>query len=260
MAKHLHFASKPLQLFIQTQLSTDSIRKQTIEFKYGEWNIDPISQIARIQGKAFFNQVFFEVLDNKSFKDPESQWIIYERLVVDRQYIIDMCEHSELLNAFKFDKKIKTNTSDYSEVSFTAFCIILWDMHCKKETKQAKQIIRSFIEHYITQLFPNNKNHQPTQDELIKNISKALYQEWHIKPEIRESFKTKDDSVTFSLIAKITGFHPVTLITLEGERLKPTRKKAYKTLDEILKSDFSSLLTPTAVTAKKNTKIKSLNF
>ena len=259
MAKHLHFITKPIEQFINSQLIVNKISRQTIKYSSGQWVLDPITHIAHIKGEALFNQVFFNVVEKKGFKDPESQWKIYEKLVMDRQYIIEICKHSNLLDAFKIDKEIKFESSEYGEINFTSLCIILWDMHCKNEAKLCKQIIQSFFEHYIPQIFPNSIKKQLTQEELIKDISKNLYQKWNIKPDIKESFKITEDVVTFSLIAKTTEFHPVTLLTLEGKRLKPIRKKCYKTLHNMLKNNIATIPNLNPKVAKKSAKIKPLN-
>ena len=63
---------------------------------------------------------------------------------------------------------------------------------------------------------------------LKREIRKHLAQQWNIRPEIRESFNSNDDEVSFSLVAKISDHAPCELITLKGKRLKPTRIKAYQ--------------------------------
>ena len=259
MAKHLHFVSRPLHLHIQAKLGLNHSTKQTLALKDKQWLLDPITHIARIQGIALFNQIFFEVLNKKSFKDPESQWKVYSKLVIDRQYIIEVCKHSNLLEAFKINTIVKGDDASYGEVCFTALCVILWDIHCQKEV-QATQIIRNFIEHYIAQLFPKKKHQSETQENIVKEISKLLYQQWGIKPEIRESFKTDDDSVEFSLIARTHEYHPAVLITVKDKRLKPTRKKAYRTLLDLLKSDFYEVPKLVFKTTKKKMITKPLEY
>jgi len=72
-----------------------------------------------------------------------------------------------------------------------------------------------------------------------------------MRPDIRESFKECDDEISFSLIARISGYAPCLLITLKGKRLKPTRMKACQTVLQQLEQGLMELDTPKQNIAKK---------
>jgi len=131
----------------------------------------------------------------------------------------------------------KTSEQD---LHFIAYCCLLWDIHQQKDQTLLNTATDIFFGHFAATIFPP-ESRRDDLSKLKREIRKHLAQRWNIRPEIRESFKTNDDGVTFSLIARINGYAPCPLLTLQGKRLKPTRIKAYQDVLEGLQQDSLKL-------------------
>ena len=145
--------------------------------------------------------------------------------------------------------------SGYATQCYNAYCIILWDA-VANNNKLKINLTSGLVNHYLPTLYPN-KAKEKTPEQLKKDIAKCLAQQWHLKPEIKESFTTAEEGVTFSLTAKVKGYSTTTLITLQGKRLNITRTKAYKACLAHLNHAPKAL--PQALSAKKKDKSAPLS-
>lgn len=114
-----------------------------------------------------------------------------------------------------------------------AYCILLFDAHQADNKALERSMTLGLIQHFMPTLYPQQAQSQDTK-LLKQEIAKTLALKWHSRPEIKESFVTDEDHVRFSLICKLPRHAAVTLITVEGKRLKPTRFHGYQSALEQL--------------------------
>lgn len=238
MAKHLKFVTRPLRLHFEAYHTKS---KSGLYFDGTQCLINPANQIARIRGEALFNQHFFNALSEKNIHDDASRWQFYQVLVLNKHFLIEVCEHAGLLDGFVIDnlEQLKTDQNPlYGQYAFAAICIVLWDMEQRDKKPNPSHVVRHFIEHNAAQVVACKQPKKPMRDQQLQDIKHALYGKWGVMPAIKESFSTTADEVTFSLLAKSDKYQPVTLITLQGSRVKPTRTKAYQQLWQLTQSQF----------------------
>ena len=80
----------------------------------------------------------------------------------------------------------------------------MWDATANNNTLKSNLTI-GLVNHYLPTLYPT-KAKDKTPEQLKKEITKLLTQQWQLKPEIKESFETKEGEVTFSLNAKLARY------------------------------------------------------
>jgi hypothetical protein len=159
--------------------------------------------------------------------------------MLERKYVQEIVEKIKLLDYFKLPSDI--NGEQYRACCLTAYCILIWDIHlssaAQKDNSKVSSLLYSatkgFVLHYLPSLYPKISDKNDPQ-QLKKSIESLLAKQNQQRVKIKESFTSSDDVVTFSLIAKVKGEANKPLITITGERLKPTRLRAYKQVESEL--------------------------
>ncbi len=201
---------------------------------------------------------FFAFLRAKRMAQPETQLFFWRQFRTNHDLLPDLSGKTGLYDAFK--RQVPKNylkRTEEEEIHFTAYCCLLWDIQQRKENQLLTIATDKLFAHYAATLFPVEQ--RQTDPALLKrSIRKQLAAQWNIRPEIKESFQTGKEEVTFSLLAKIPGHHPYELITLQGKRLKPTRLKAHQNLLRYLEEGTYKPEQPSKRTPKKSVSTKPL--
>lgn len=205
--------------------------------------------IGFLQGEALLRLTFFSTLIEKSFSDPDNQNLYWQKLIEERNVIQQVVEHSQIHYFFNLRDSGTNDDESYKQLCFAAFCIVLWDMSVTGNEKLANRTINSLITHFVPQLFPKKPVYN--SETAKKEIAKLLSTIWARRPELKESFNTTADEVTYSLIAKLPDHAPVTLLTLTGKRLKPTRQKTCAKILSLLEMGALKLPEPQANKPKR---------
>lgn len=172
---------------------------------------DPL-YLAFLQGEAILRLAFFEYLQQRHIKDPGSLISIWRQLIEDRRAIQQLVESSGLLDYFNFDRNSPCNDS-YQQQCYTAYCILIFDADESKNAVLLQGLTKGIIIHFMPQLFPEQSRSTDTK-ALKHEVAKALALQWNIRPEIKESFVTNEDQVSFSLICKLPRCAPMTLFSV----------------------------------------------
>jgi hypothetical protein len=226
MARHLKQLTAPIAGYLKQRFSF--INKSKGNHRGNA--LSPILEIAFLQGEALLRQRFFNFLQQHNINNPETQLHFWEQFYQGAEVFEQFCQASELIKAFKGQTSEGYQQQHKPEqLRYTAYCCLIWDLHINKESSLLSNTTDRLFAHYIASTYPAEAAKQ-TVDELKREIRKHLAEQWQMRPEIKESFKVGADQVEFTLIAKISSYHPRTLITLEGKRLKPTRLNACKVL------------------------------
>ena len=251
MPRHLNHLSNPINSFLASRFSTPV--KHRIAYRNGNLEMPPPLNISFIQGEAFLQLHFFETLREKQITNPENQNLYWQHLLEEKKYIRQLVEHSSIKDYFRLDENSSAE-QEYKKLCYAAFCIVLWDMQVNDNRALAVRTVKGYINHFLPQLFPK-QNKSKDADTVKKDIAALLYKKWGVRPQITESFQTNDDSVTYTLIARIDKHSPVTLLSMQGKRLKPTRLKTCIKALELLEMQSLIVETPQAVLPNKKQKV-----
>ena len=264
MARKLKALTNKIHIYLHGRFPKQKMVNQPIHVTINEVTLQPALQIAFLQGEAILRLRFFKYLDEKHITDPIGQCNTWQLLIEDKRFIQQIAENSGLIDYFSFKTPSKTPISSlnesegslYQTLCFTVFCILLWDIH-ENDDAYCEQLINGLVIHFLPTLYP--KQVKSTDIAHLKQSAvKSIAKRWHNKPEIKESFKIENDIVLFSLIAKLPQYAPVTLLEINGKRLKPTRLSAYQALLNGLESGSLALPSPTANMARKKDELKGI--
>lgn len=249
LARHLSHIINPLKQYLSTRFVKQwKVDKAT--------NLMEISQlpaplhIAQLRGDAILKNTFFDALEQKQIIDPQSQQYAWQQLIISGRCLQEIMEGSGATAFFHLDTH-----NAYAKQCYHAYCIVLWDAAVNNDALKEK-LTTGLVNHYLPTLYPS-KAKEKTPEQLRKEVAKVLTMQWGIKPDIKESFTTSEDEVTFSLIAKLKGYSSTTLLTLTGKRLNITRIKTYKACLKQLQSETIAM--PNQLTARKQTGPKPLS-
>ena len=260
MARRLKQLTHKIHTYVTAKFPQQARFKQPIHCSTNGIVLNPALQVAFLQGEAILRLRFFQYLDEKHITNPVDQCNTWNLLVEDKRFIQQVVEKSELVSFFKFN--IATNSlaqlegKSYQTLCFTTFCILLWDIQ-QNDVELVEQLINGLVIHFLPTLYPKQVQLDKLsllQSELLKLMTKA----WHQRPEIKESFHVSEDKVIFSLTGKIPKCSTVTLIKLEGKRLKTTRLAAYQQLILRLEKEEGSVPVPSVNVPKKQDKMRPL--
>jgi hypothetical protein len=214
--------------------------------------LPPIIELAFLRGEALLRTRFFSHFERLHFDDPNTLLHLWKQLRNNPEGLSLVVTQSGLLEAFKRQAGAAyIGKGTHESNCYTAYCCLLWDIQQQKDLHLLEMATGRLFSHFAATLFPSQgRRDDPKQLKL--EIRKQLALRWHIRPEIRESFKTTDDRVEFTLLAKMSGYHPYRLLTVTGKRLKPTRLKACHLLLDNLESGVLQLESPTPRTSKKD--------
>ncbi len=241
MARHLTQITAPLKQYLSARFSKQWRLDKNINM--AETNKLPAPLfIAQMRGEAILKNEFFSTLEQKQINDPQSQHYAWQQLIGAGRCLQEVIENSTATTFFHLNTQ-----TEYALQCYNVYCIILWDA-ANNNVSLKEKLTSGLINHYLPTLYPS-KAKDKTPEQLKKEIAKLLAQQWQLKPEIKESFETKEEEVTFSLNAKLARYSTTTLITITGKRLNNTRLKAYKQCLLQLKREPTPL--PKALTTLK---------
>jgi len=220
MARHLSHIVMPLRHYLNERFSTLWRLDKRVSLADVSALPAPLF-VAYMRGDAMLKAAFFDQLDKKHILNPDSQQHSWVQLIGNGHAIEEVIEHSGATQFFYLD-----NQRLYREQCYNAYCIIVWDAALNK-APLLDTLTKGLVDHYLPTLYPN-KAKPKTPEQFKKDIARLLAEQWQLRAEIKESFKTSDTTVEFSLLAKVPQYRTLTLLTLTGEKLKSTRLKAYK--------------------------------
>ncbi|QYZ67056.1 MAG: hypothetical protein OI74_15635 [Gammaproteobacteria bacterium (ex Lamellibrachia satsuma)] len=244
MAKQLRQIISPLSAYITTRF------QRALRWPGAKDNKLPAHlQIAFMRGESLLRERFFSYLEGRHMDDAETQLFFWRQLRENPELLTAVSQQSGLHDALK--RQADAGWLSHTEIEmqhYTAYCCLLWDLKVQKEQQLLVIATDRLFAHFSSSLFPSERK-QSDPEQLKREIRKRLAQQWNIRPEIKESFHTTDDAVTFTLLARLPAHHPVELIVLQGKRLKPTRLKACQDLLRdleagLFKSDMPEMRTP----------------
>jgi hypothetical protein len=236
MARKLRIITSPLKGYLLRRFRGRVVSGQDLKFVSGRVVIPPPLHPAFLQGEALLRLKFFENLESKDIVDPTSQFAMWENLVENRKYVQQVVDHSGLLEHFKLSYT-KDEPNAYGELCHAAYCIVLFDAHQRSEANLVRLMTAGFVDHMMPTHFKGEG--KPKDAAVLKRrIATELAKQWKIRPQVTESFTTTDETVTFSLVAKVSGHAPVHLHKSEGKRLNPARLKACQTVLDKLESGW----------------------
>ena len=247
MAKHLSHIIRPLTGYL-----ADRFKLHTSASDNKGDRLQPALEVARLRGEALLRERFFAFLETRNIEDPVSQLFFWDQLQANPEILVQFSTASGLADAFK--RQAPENwirQVEPKQFHFTAYCCLLWDLVQHREKQLLFLVTAQLFAHFASSLFPA-QSIQNDPNLLKREIVKMLAHSWHIRPEIGESFTTESDLVKFRLIAKVKGYHPTTLIEIEGKRLKPTRLNACQCLLEQLRDENRQISAPLPRTPKSN--------
>lgn len=220
--------------------------------KANEGELPPYLELAFLRGEALLRQRFFDYFERRHFQDAVSQLTFWRQFGGNPEGLRRMIAQSGLLEVFqKQAGEGYLSRTSQEEQCHVAYCCLLWDIHQQGDKQLLELATNRLFGHFAATLFPAEiRRDDPIQ--IKRDIRKQLALRWHIRPEIRESFKTTDSSVTLSLLAIMPGYHPYRLLTMEGKRLKPTRLMLYRKVLEYLEAGTLHLDPPKPRAARKD--------
>lgn len=241
MAKHLSHIVAPLRHYLNQRFSAHWRLNKQISLADTSDLPAPLF-VAFMRGDAIVKSAFFDQLDKKHIYNPDSQQHSWIQLIGNGRAIEEVIEHSGAAQFFYLD-----NQHRYREQCYNAFCIIVWDA-ALNHSPLLDTLTKGLVDHYLPTLYPN-KAKPKTPEQFQKDIAQLLARQWQLRTEIKESFTTSATSVEFSLLVKVPQHKTLTLLTLTGEKLKPTRLKAYKQC--ILRLEQGTMPPPKPLTKRK---------
>lgn len=139
-------------------------------------------------------------------------------------------------------QQLATNSKEHHQFCYQLYCLLIDQLSQQKQEALLQNATEGLLQHYLPTLYPKAPVEKATDtDRLKKEITKLLNQHWQTSVKLKESFTSNDNNVEFSLKAQCTGYHPLTLIQVSGDRLKTTRMNACKQLLGIAEDTPSQL-------------------
>ncbi|WP_177417988.1 hypothetical protein [endosymbiont of Lamellibrachia barhami] len=247
MAKQLRQIISPLSAYITTRFQRAFRWSGTKDHE-----LPPFLQIAFLRGEALLRERFFSYLESRHMDDAETQLFFWRQLRENPELLTAVSQQSGLHDALK--RQADAGWLAQTEIEtqhYTAYCCLLWDLKIQREQQLLATATDRLFAHFSSSLFPTERK-QSDPEQIKREIRKILAQQWNMRPEIKESFQTSDDVVTFTLLAKLPGHHPLELTVLQGKRLKPTRLKACQGLLRDLEAGRYKPEMPEKRTTKKS--------
>lgn len=257
MSKHLQQITAPLHAYLAARFRAVSGTAQNKGRGQDHDRLFAPLEVAFLRGEALFRERFFQFLERRNIQDPASQLFFYQQFQNNGEILGEVARRTQLLSLFR-----KQCTAGYLEstpdsvLCYQAFCSLLWDLKQHREHILLQTATDQLFHHFAATLFPAQGSRTDLR-YLKREIISQLARRWHLRPAIKESFKTlnpgtAEEEISFSLIAKIQGYHPYTLLTLEGRRLKTTRLKAYQGVHDALQHGSLKLQQPSSITPVKS--------
>ena len=223
MARHLDHIVVPLRNYLN--------RKSRFRLPNGDGRLLPPLEVARRCGEAQLLLQFFALMEKLHHTDHGRQLELWDQLVVNGGYILDLVQRIGL-----FERLVLPADADPKHWAYIAYCIFLHSLHGEPKRDLFNLATKNFLYHHYLGLYPKNPANRTMPPEVLRRRAQVrLNKGWGIGTELKESFKARDEqSMEFSLRIKPPGKAWQTLLTEEGDRLKPTRIAAYqRLLDEL---------------------------
>ena len=252
MARHLTQITNPCAEYLCNRFTFKSQgRRQSHDHE-----LHPALELARIQGESLLIQRFFKFLSIRRIEDAQTQLYFWRQFYEGAEVFNQFCINSHLLQTFKSQTDLAfQNQFSQQQIQYIAYCCLIWDLHINKNKSLLYSVTDKLFTHYLASIYPSLPT-QKNNEQVKREICKQLALKWHLRPELKESFKIDKESVEFTLIAKVAGCHPVSLITITGNRLKTTRAKAYQAL--LIKAESGVFDRPKQRIAKKSEPMRPL--
>ena len=248
MARHIQLISNPVASYLSQRFGRTLRGKKSGN---SETTLPPHLQWAYLRGEALLIKRFFTYFEQRNIEDVDSQLFFWQQFKCNPNALPLLSIRTGLIVAFsKQVSRAYLERIPEEEQHYTAYCCLLWDIHQQDNKALLNTATYTFFSYFSATIFPS-KASKSDPNKLKREIRKHLAQQWNLRPDIRESFRESEDGVSFSLIARIGGYAPVTLITLNGKRLKPTRMKACQTVLQQLEQGLMELDTPKQRVAKR---------
>jgi len=243
MARHIRQITEPIAAYVAARF-VHSLRGNK---NANQNQLPPHLEWAKVRGEALLVNRFFSHFERHHVDDIDSQLFFWNQLRQNTEVLPVVSEMSGLIAVFKKQVgQLYLEQTAESDQHYIAYCCLLWDIHQKKDNSLLDISTFMLFKHFSATIFPAKAKRDDVK-KLTREIQKILAQQWNIRPEIKESFVTGEDAVSFSLIARMGGYSPCELITLKGKRLKPTRLKAYQNVIKQLTDGALNLDMPKAL-------------
>jgi len=246
MARKLSQISSKLGNYIHAHYKNNPIFNGEIRAQQSGVILPKVLQVAFLRGEALFRERFFKRLEDKNIDDLLSQQLSYSALVEDKKFFFQLIQKTDMISLFKIQF---SSEYDVGLLSYTLYCVLLFDMKNRKDYQLIDVVSFGFVDHFLPTLYPKESTNSDIS-VLKKELVRLIKQRWHINLSVKESFKT-DDDVDFSLYVHANGYHSMLLIRQTGKRLKPTRLSTYKKMIELLKNSYYTLELPQPVAVKR---------
>lgn len=187
------------------------------------------AQVLFLQGEARLRLAFFQALTAQNIHDARSQYLLWQKLMLEKSAIIEVCEHSGLADFANLNQQ----AANYPQQCWFCYCV-LFACAVEEDYQALVQALSvGFVQHYLPVLFPKAK---PVSElaQLQKQLNEVLAQKYGQKVLVKESFKATAAGVDFQLLIKLPNQKPLELISLHGKRLKSARLAAYQQAVESL--------------------------
>lgn len=191
-------------------------------------------EAAALRGEGVLRVRFFDLLESKGVTDPQRQLEIWQALIVDRGRIIDYVQRIGLLAMAAGQNATLQNLqarSDFADWAFKLYCGLLDDLSRQPEQTLFELACPRLILHHFVGLYP--KSPQPKKadpEQLRQKAIRQLQKYWGAEIQLKESFQTSEQTVTFALRLKPPGAAWIELLQLTGSRLKTVRIQGYQQL------------------------------
>ncbi|PCI37504.1 MAG: hypothetical protein COB46_13370 [Rhodospirillaceae bacterium] len=195
--------TSPIKSYLFDRFKGGNISSHELSYVSGQAIIPPPLQSAFLRGEAILRTSFFACMEDQNIDDPISHIKLWASLVEDRQFIQDIVEKGKVLNHFKLSY-VKDDTTALGELSYIAYCIVLFDAHSHNHELVVTAMTDVFVRHTLPMVYSGEGKLNDVA-YLKRCIASELSSQWKVRPEIKESFVTDDDKVTFTLIAKGQG-------------------------------------------------------
>ena len=189
--------------------------------------LPPPLEVARLCGESLLRLKFFGLMKTLNHTDYARQLALWDQLVANGGYILDLVQRIELF--FWLKVPAGSNPRDWA---YAAYCIFLHSLHGSGNSQLFELATGKFLYHHYLGLYPKSATSKKIPAEQLRQRALVrLRKRWGLAAELKESFVTDDkEGVQFSLRIKPQGEGWHTLLTEQGERLKPTRLAAYNRL------------------------------
>lgn len=187
-------------------------------------------RLAALRGEGVLRGRFFHHFGQALPHAPTAgQWLDYwQRFVLQRGIIADLVRRAGMYQATGLSQRPDVNDD---ELCFHLYCVLL-DSLAQQNNEQLLHIaVERFFVYHWRQQFPTEVQANPERPNvtaLRQRLERRLKKQYGNKAKLKESFEQSAKKVSFRLLLVLPNQVPQELIRLDGQRLKPTRVRAYE--------------------------------